>query len=190
MAVGDAEFQRRCLGKIGEFTERGGRTVLFVSHQLATVGLLCSNAVLLRGGRIATAGATAKVIAEYTSSISANSPRHIVGNKTGPVMLTGILLHGTDNTTRNTFDLDEDFYVSIQFHALETFQALRVGLRITSPEYGTIITTTDADSGEVPQRRPGEYRLAAASREIFSVPVSIICRWPPTFRWSASCSMK
>jgi len=50
LAVGDAEFQKKCLGKIGEVA-RGGRTVLFVSHQLATVENLCRSAVLLdRGG--------------------------------------------------------------------------------------------------------------------------------------------
>jgi lipopolysaccharide transport system ATP-binding protein len=51
LAVGDARFQKKCLGKLGEVTQ-GGRTVLFVSHNMNAVESLCSRAILLNGGRL------------------------------------------------------------------------------------------------------------------------------------------
>lgn len=68
LAVGDAEFQKKCLGKMDEIAHRG-RTVLFVSHQMSTVQSLCSRAILLSAGRVAENNVTYKVIDSYLSSI-------------------------------------------------------------------------------------------------------------------------
>jgi lipopolysaccharide transport system ATP-binding protein len=64
LAVGDAAFQKRCLGKMGEVA-RGGRTVLLVSHNTAAVRNLCTRGVLLGGGRVVRAGSAAEVLEEY-----------------------------------------------------------------------------------------------------------------------------
>ena len=56
LAVGDAAFQKKCLGRMGQVA-RGGRTVLFVSHNMAAVRSLCSSAILLDGGRFSQPGA-------------------------------------------------------------------------------------------------------------------------------------
>jgi homopolymeric O-antigen transport system ATP-binding protein len=68
LAVGDAAFQRKCLGKMGDVA-REGRTILFVSHQMAAVESLCDVAYVLEGGRVAQRGKTAEVIDAYLSSI-------------------------------------------------------------------------------------------------------------------------
>ena len=65
LAVGDAEFQKRCLGKMKEISEGGDRTVLFVSHNMAAVSALCSRAVLLEKGRLTVDGSPADVIQKY-----------------------------------------------------------------------------------------------------------------------------
>jgi len=67
LAVGDAEFQKRCLAKMGDVAQ-GGRTVLFVSHNLAAVSRLCTRAVMLQGGRLKMDDTPAKVTAAYTAS--------------------------------------------------------------------------------------------------------------------------
>jgi lipopolysaccharide transport system ATP-binding protein len=69
LAVGDAEFQKKCLGKMGEVA-RGGRTVLFVSHNMAAVERLCGRAVLLRDGGVVAAGSSSKVVSEYVSRLA------------------------------------------------------------------------------------------------------------------------
>jgi lipopolysaccharide transport system ATP-binding protein len=67
LAVGDAEFQKKCLGKMGEVSTREGRTVLFVSHQLSAVGELTNRTILLNAGSIEADGPTAKTISTYLS---------------------------------------------------------------------------------------------------------------------------
>jgi lipopolysaccharide transport system ATP-binding protein len=67
LAVGDAEFQRKCLGKMGEVAG-SGRTVLFVSHNMAAVANLCGRAVLLSAGAVQVDGEVRSVVAEYLSS--------------------------------------------------------------------------------------------------------------------------
>ncbi|MES1242674.1 MAG: ABC transporter ATP-binding protein [Acidobacteriota bacterium] len=67
LAVGDAAFQKRCLGKIGEVAQEG-RTVIFVSHNLSAVERLCDSALLLDHGRVAFQGPTADAIERYLQS--------------------------------------------------------------------------------------------------------------------------
>ena len=64
LAVGDAEFQRKCLGKMGEVAKHG-RTVLFVSHNMAAIQRLCSHVILLSGGKVRENGETAGVLERY-----------------------------------------------------------------------------------------------------------------------------
>lgn len=68
LAVGDAAFQKKCLGKMGSFAQ-SGRTVLFVSHDLNAVNSLCSSALLLQHGRLTARGETSEIIARYRESI-------------------------------------------------------------------------------------------------------------------------
>src|SRR5579884_1820015 len=65
LAVGDAQFQKRCLGKMKEVASGEGRTVLFVSHNMQAVSTLTSRSVLLKKGRVAALGPTPDVIAQY-----------------------------------------------------------------------------------------------------------------------------
>jgi lipopolysaccharide transport system ATP-binding protein len=68
LAVGDAEFQKRCLGKMGDVA-RAGRTVIFISHNITAVEALCNRCLLLRGGTIVASGATSEVITGYMASL-------------------------------------------------------------------------------------------------------------------------
>jgi lipopolysaccharide transport system ATP-binding protein len=67
LAVGDAQFQKKCLGKMQEVASHRGRTVLFVSHNAGAIAMLCSKGVLLDRGCLATIGSTRDVLADYNS---------------------------------------------------------------------------------------------------------------------------
>ena len=69
LAVGDVEFQRKCLGKMGDVVKEG-RTVLFVSHNMAAVLALCPRSILLNGGCITADGPTQEVVDQYIQTIS------------------------------------------------------------------------------------------------------------------------
>jgi lipopolysaccharide transport system ATP-binding protein len=72
LAVGDAEFQKKCLGKMGDISKGEGRTVLFVSHNMAAVQSLCSKGILLENGRVSNNGIIDKVVEKYLSNNQSN----------------------------------------------------------------------------------------------------------------------
>ena len=76
LAVGDAEFQRRCLGRMEELS-KAGRTVLFVSHNMQVMARLCDRAILIEGGRISLDGASEEVVAHYLQTVSGSGSRRV-----------------------------------------------------------------------------------------------------------------
>jgi lipopolysaccharide transport system ATP-binding protein len=69
LAVGDAEFQKKCLGKMGDVARHEGRTVLFVSHSMAAVRALCDRAILLQQGELLFAGHVESCVREYEKAM-------------------------------------------------------------------------------------------------------------------------
>jgi homopolymeric O-antigen transport system ATP-binding protein len=92
LAVGDAEFQNKCLHKMDEVSS-GGRTVVFISHNLGAVQTLCRRAILLRGGRVADQGPTEQVVHEYLSHLAGSAGNAFGDNPyrsgTGRIRLMG-----------------------------------------------------------------------------------------------------
>ncbi len=72
LAVGDAEFQKKCLGKMGEVS-KSGRTILFVSHQMSAIKNLCKKSVFLKQGKVIAIDETDKIIKSYLTEASSNS---------------------------------------------------------------------------------------------------------------------
>ncbi len=104
LAVGDLEFQKKCLGKMDDVA-RGGRTVLFVSHNMNAVQRLCTSCMLLDHGTVSTYGKTEAVVVRYMSSnSSAVSPRNWIDltrmsrTGTGKASFTAIW-YSSDNAT-------------------------------------------------------------------------------------------
>ncbi len=92
LAVGDADFQKKCLGKMGDVAQEG-RTVLFVSHNMPAVQALCARAILLRKGTVAVDGPTGDVLREYLGHLHASAAHAFENNPErrgdGAVRLTG-----------------------------------------------------------------------------------------------------
>jgi lipopolysaccharide transport system ATP-binding protein len=90
LAVGDARFQQKCLGKMDEVAKGEGRTILFVSHNMPMVQSLCPRTVYLEAGRVAYDGATADAIDRYLAGASAG-----IEHETGVFDLAGIARSGS-----------------------------------------------------------------------------------------------
>jgi len=89
LAVGDASFQKKCLGKMGDVS-REGRTVLFVSHNMDAIQRLCSRCVLLEGGKVAADGVTTAVVPQYLARhLGSNAPETWIDLTTAPRAGTG-----------------------------------------------------------------------------------------------------
>lgn len=121
LAVGDIQFQRKCLGKM-ESVGRDGRTVIFVSHSMPTVTSLCDRTILLDGGRIVNDGPTSEVVIDYythgqTSSASADfSQRHIGDTKVR--LLKGEIRNGAGAVALEA-RIEEPLWVEMTFEVLD-----------------------------------------------------------------------
>ena len=73
LAVGDAQFQKKCLGKMEDVSKVGGRTVLFVSHNMGTILQLCNTSILLNQGQIEQIGKTSSIVEAYYQSNSSKT---------------------------------------------------------------------------------------------------------------------
>jgi len=111
LAVGDAQFQRKCLGKVGEVA-RGGRTVILVSHNMATVGAFCTRALLLKGGRLTKDGDPFEVAEEYLRDsnspvASAQDLRNHPDRRTPETFFTQFRLLNSDGEETSSFPVGE-----------------------------------------------------------------------------------
>ncbi len=97
LAVGDAEFQKKCLGKMGDISKGQGRTVLFVSHNMAAVQNLCSRGIVLKNGQMHYQGDVDQAVQHYLRESTENVELSQVKNRkgTGVVRLTGARAYGS-----------------------------------------------------------------------------------------------
>ena len=80
LAVGDSAFQKKCLGKMEDVAEHEGRTVLFVSHQMAAIENLCSRAILLNSGQVVLNADTQTTISKYLESLDDSTRSAAIAN--------------------------------------------------------------------------------------------------------------
>lgn len=121
LAVGDAQFQKKCLGKMEEVGKKG-RTVIFVSHSMPTVTSLCSRAILLASGRLVKDGQTSEVVMHYytsgqSSPASADFSRKHVGDTL--VRLLKGEIKDSKGAVALEISIDEYVMVEMTFEVLE-----------------------------------------------------------------------
>lgn len=131
LAVGDFEFQNRCLGKLENLSKDSGRTVLFVSHQLAMISFLCDRTILMKDGQIAFNGDTQKAISMYLNQYDFLKSHDlesffIEGNRN--ILLSSINL----NSSKINFFPNQSFILKLEFSLLHTrsYTNARVDIRI------------------------------------------------------------
>lgn len=117
LAVGDAAFQKKCLGKMGEVAS-AGRTVLFVSHNMGAVVELCRRAILLSGGLVQSEGSPAEVVAQYLTSGTGRGTidlMHYTHERSGdgPMRITGLTTMGADRSVRSVFAYGEPLIIAV-----------------------------------------------------------------------------
>jgi lipopolysaccharide transport system ATP-binding protein len=143
LAVGDAEFQARCLQRIQELKAQG-TTNLFISHDLTAIERLCDHAVLLERGEIASAGTPADVVATYHRRIiaDANAPGEplAVALKSG-ITLTNLALRDPEAPDSMSCRAGGPLVVSLKYEATRRLPATEFELRIYSADGTTRVAT-------------------------------------------------
>lgn len=142
LAVGDAEFQKKCLGKMGEVSKGEGRTVLFVSHNMASIRELCSTGILLNNGKVRKASKSIEqIIQQYSSEQKNNNNLLDVRSKIefqGGNIQSNCKI-STESEIKNTFTNDENIQIQFEYELESTVHPLlRVVYKIFN-ENGLVI---------------------------------------------------
>jgi lipopolysaccharide transport system ATP-binding protein len=122
LAVGDAEFQKKAIGKMQEISRGGGRTVLFVSHNMDAVMRLCSKVMLLKDGSILEYGSTSKIIdsylkSEYGTTALKKWDEHL--NENNVVKILDVRAHDTSFEVKENFQLTESVGISMVYEVID-----------------------------------------------------------------------
>jgi lipopolysaccharide transport system ATP-binding protein len=169
LAVGDAAFQRKCMNKIRDLTVEEGRTIVFVSHNLAWVERLCDRAFLIDHGTVAAEGPVASVTAGYLSGIDetdhagamqipVKAPR--IG--TGTARFVGVRLLDPEDQPTGSLLLNQRMVVETTLEVTETIQEAVLEIGIAAADGLRLITTFSSDGGRAPMRlEPGVHELRA-----------------------------
>jgi lipopolysaccharide transport system ATP-binding protein len=161
LAVGDIAFQRKCLSVMGEVA-RSGRTLLFVSHNMALVGRTCNTAILLSEGTLAAKGDLQAVVNQYLAAHETqDGERRFPPDDTKAVHLSTVRLTNGDEESAAAFDLGRPIQVVLHYEVREVVPSGLVGVRIATLEGVPIFTSCHLDtverSGPPLALRPGRF---------------------------------
>ncbi|HVB78655.1 MAG TPA: ABC transporter ATP-binding protein, partial [Candidatus Binataceae bacterium] len=122
LAVGDVAFQKKCMGKMGDVA-RAGRTIIFVSHNMASIESLCSSCLLIGSGRLEAQGAPAEIVMRYmTSELRGHGGvRSLVeheGRRGGSIpVMRSVSLHAGDQVATGIARMGSPFEAAVEFNA-------------------------------------------------------------------------
>jgi lipopolysaccharide transport system ATP-binding protein len=123
LAVGDAEFQKKAIGKMQDISQKGGRTVLFVSHNMDSIMRLCTKSILLKNGTIIAHDYTSKVIDIYLKSdFGTTSFKQWESSKSWNkiVKILEVRAHNTSFELKENFQITESIGISMIYEVLES----------------------------------------------------------------------
>jgi len=157
LAVGDVQFQRKCLGKMDEVAQ-AGRTILFVSHNMNAINRLCPTAIWLDGGRIIRVGRSDDVIKSYLSADLSQAPERqwtFPGDAPGDDRVR--LLHVRvlqQKTVTPVVDINEPVEIQIEFAVLREVRNLMRGINLYDPSGLCLFASCDWRANHL---SPGRY---------------------------------
>ena len=165
LAVGDSDFQKKCLQKM-ETVGKYGRTVLFVSHNMQMITRLCSRAILLEKGQIKNDGPADKVVASYlTSGTVGFSERRWKNEEEAPggdiARLLSVRVKDENEQVLQSFDIRKPIGIEMEYEVFKSDFLLLPHYNIFNEEGGWVFTTIDTDPKWRGRRPAGKYRATA-----------------------------
>lgn len=145
LAVGDAEFQKKCIGKMDDISKGQGRTILFVSHNMNSIQNLCKKGILLSHGEIACTGSVNDVINQYsaqsTENLSSSYRVHNLYENKG-VQLMEAIVQDARQQEAEFFDISDDIFIKTKIFCKENVPSL-FGYITVKNIYGEVMIESD-----------------------------------------------
>lgn len=161
LAVGDAEFQKKCLGKMNQVSKGEGRTVLFVSHNLGAVNNLCNRGIVLKNGNLLFDGETSDAVNKYYHDNGVEQSKFLTFELLGKAIDFISLEVSSDGIDQsNRIDISDEVTLTLKYKVNEDMRGANVSL--TCLKEGTVIFRSwDTDAVEnielLTFRKKGEY---------------------------------
>jgi lipopolysaccharide transport system ATP-binding protein len=171
LAVGDAQFQKKCMGKMDEVGKEG-RTVLFVSHNMGAIHALCNRCILLESGNVIADGETLTIISHYNSTdnkqelVEITPDMHNRGN--GEITFKTCTLTDSKGNPRNTFHIGEN--ICVRFNLRSEFTGQMSFWLIIFDVTGVPLLSTHQRDLELIEIMPGEYVMTYQTEMIGLMP--------------------
>jgi ABC-type polysaccharide/polyol phosphate transport system ATPase subunit len=162
-AVGDEAFQRKCIGKILEFKQRGG-TIVFVSHSASAVERLCERAILLNKGRVEYDGESHEALRRYSGMLAEATPvaeREADSREwgSGELRVVRARLESSDGEQRRQFSPDEPVVLHIDLTCDAAVPSPRVAVELCGQD-GSVLGSSEQSAAELGwEPAAGEWRL-------------------------------
>ena len=162
LAVGDAEFQKKAIGKMKEVSANKGRTVLFVSHNLSSLRRLCTRGILIENGMMTFQSDIESTIKAYNESgmnggIRQEASIEWTGSYPGSheFQLHSVRI-GSSNEFKNVFSSNEEIQVTCQVRIVENIRNFRFNIQILTQEEEVLFTST-SHNAEPGNKEAGDY---------------------------------
>lgn len=150
LAVGDAEFQKKAIGKMKDVSSKSGRTVLFVSHNMGAIRNLCNNGIVLKNGMIEYTGSATECVDHYINSdicdLGAIWSSPIKPNCSFQMYHAEI--SNSNGEAKDNFSCDEDIHINLSFNKTESIPGLYGYLQISKTD-GNIALVSDSNDLEL-----------------------------------------
>ena len=162
LAVGDAEFQKKCLGKMQDVAEKEGRTIVFVSHDMLAVNALCTTAILLHQGNVRTTGTTDNVVRHYldvSNKMFSPIKTSFVHKENDEIRLVQVKTEQNNNQT-NCIDCRRPFSLVIEYDIRQPVRNSRLFFLLRNERGEIVFGSSDYDepTEEALIRRVGRVR--------------------------------
>lgn len=164
LAVGDAEFQKKCLGKMGTVSKSEGRTILFVSHNLGMVRSLCTKGIVLNHGVNEFVGTAFEAIRYYNSKLAqqdmSGSEKEFTVDSSLDYYFTSCRIVNAQNQLQGKFDVFEPAYLSINYTLIKPIKSMNICWGLTKQgEELAYCFDTDFNEELLGIREPGKYSV-------------------------------
>ncbi len=166
LAVGDAEFQKKCLGKMNDVSKGEGRTVLFVSHNMGAIRNLCRKTIVLDNGLIVYNGNVHDGLNTYFNSSASEQLSGYANNGLEYNGFKEIVLLDKDRKPTNEFTASGEIIISIRFNISQNKNITKLGVKVIDNEERVIFTTENFVEPFIDEKGNGNLNIVVPAHTL------------------------
>lgn len=172
LAVGDVEFQRKAIGKMKEVAKGGDRTILFVSHNMASIRRLCTTGILLENGTIREIGEIDRITDLYIRSNGGDGQKsvHIEADPRKEISITDVSILAENKTEQDIYDINDKFKIKIKYTVHRDIKGSNLAFSL-SKDAALLFSSWDIDLNRnlFDMRKAGDYEVEIVLPDLLNI---------------------